>query len=96
MAVVIAVTGLVLGGDAALAQPATSDPGARDMVAANGFPLPLDLPPAADTGKPHFFVAPSVMPPPSGCAVSFDCRVRVIGAIERNGAVELNATALKW
>jgi len=96
MAAVIAVIGSVLGGGTAPAQPATSDPAARDMVAAEGFPLPLDLPPAAETGKPRFFVAPPVTPPASGCAASFDCRVRVIGAIERNGAVELNATAFKW
>jgi hypothetical protein len=96
MAAVTAVIGLMLTGGAALAQSAASDPGARDMVAADGFPLPLNLPPPVETGKSRFFVTPPVTPPLSGCVVSFDCRVRVIGAIERNGAVEINATALKW
>jgi hypothetical protein len=86
----IGVAALTVCGVAARAQPASGD------RAAEGFPLPLDLPPPADTGKPRLFVAPPVTPPPSGCALSFDCRVRVIGAIQRNGAVELNATLLKW
>jgi hypothetical protein len=89
--VMMALAGLMLVAGAAMAQPASND-----MVAADGFPLPLALPPPADTGKPRFFVAPSVAPPPSGCAASLDCRVRVIGEIQRNGAVELNATALRW
>jgi hypothetical protein len=89
--IVMSLMGLVLAAGVAMAQPASSD-----MVAADGFPLPLNLPPPADVGKPRFFVTPTVAPPPSGCAASFDCRVRVIGEIQRNGAVELNATALRW
>jgi len=88
---VIVFAGLLFDAGAAIAQPASSD-----MVAAEGFPLPLSLPPPADVGKPRFFVSPAVTPPPSGCAASFDCRVRVIGAIQHNGAVELSATALRW
>ena len=87
----IGVAALAVCGAAAMAQPASGD-----MAASSGFPLPLDLPPPADTGKPNLFVAPPVTPPPLGRATSFDCRVRVIGAIRRNGAVELNATLLKW
>jgi hypothetical protein len=82
---------LMLRAGVAMAQPAPSD-----MVAADGFPLPFNLPPPADTGKPRFFVSPPEAPPPSGCSASLDCRVRVIGEIQRNGAVELNATALRW
>jgi len=85
------VVGVAVRSAAAIAQPASSD-----MVAAEGFPLPLGLPMPADTGKPRFFVPPPVTPPPSGCAASFDCRVKVIGAVQHNGAVELNATVLKW
>ena len=78
---------------ASLAAAQSAAPG---TIAIEGFPLPLDLPPPADTGKPRFFVPPPASPPPGGCAVAFDCRVRVIGTVQRNGAVELNATMLKW
>ena len=64
-------------------------------AAVAGFPLPLDLSPPADTGKPRLFVPPPA-PPQAGCAAAFDCRLRVIGAMRRNGAVELNASILKW
>jgi hypothetical protein len=60
-----------------------------------GFPLPIDPSPPADTGKPRLFVPPPA-PPAAGCAVAFDCRLKVIGEIRRNGAVELNASILKW
>ena len=69
---------------------------AIDAAPVDGFPAPLDLPAPADTAKPRFFVLPPVTPPPEGCAAAFDCRVRVIGAIQHDGAVELNTTILKW
>jgi hypothetical protein len=85
----IALVVLPLVGGASAQSPA---PGA---AAPDGFPLTLDLSPPADTGKPRpFAVHPSE--PQSDCTAAFDCRVRVIGTIRRDGAVELNATALKW
>jgi hypothetical protein len=83
---------LRLAGMPAMAQTAPTNP-----AVVEGFPLPLALPPAANTGKPRFVVpAPPDPPPPGGCAAAFDCRVRVIGAIQHDGAVELNADVLKW
>jgi len=87
----IGFAAFVVSGVPAMAQ-AVSD----TVAAAEGFPLPLGLPAPADTGKPSLFVPPPVTPPPAGCAAAFDCRVRVIGAIQRNGAVELNTSVLKW
>ena len=75
---------------------ATAQPPARETAAGTGFPLPLDPAPPADTGKPRLFVPPADAAPPTGCAAAFDCRVRVVGAIQHNGAVELNASVLKW
>jgi hypothetical protein len=62
---------------------------------AGASPLSLELPPPADTGKPHLFALP-LLSPPTGCAAAFDCRLRVIGTVEHNGAVMHNATAFKW
>ena len=90
MMAIITVAVLTAGSGPATAQQRTGEP------AAEGFPLPLNLPPDADTGKPRFFVSPPAAAPSSGCAAAFDCRVRVIGAIRHNGAVELNAGILKW
>lgn len=91
LAVTIGVAASVACGVPAVAQ-AVSD----NVAAVEGFPLPLGLPSPADTGKPSLFVPPPVMPPPAGCAAAFACRVRVIGAIQRNGAVELDTSVLKW
>lgn len=71
-------------------------PAGAGEAAAAGFPLRLDPSPPADTGKPQLFVPAPVAAPSAGCAAVFDCRLRVIGAIRRNGAVELNAGILKW
>jgi len=84
------VAALVACGGYATAQTVTpTAPGA------GASPLSLELPPPADTGKPRLFELP-LLSPPTGCAAAFDCRVRVIGTVEHNGAVMLNATALKW
>jgi hypothetical protein len=91
VAVTIGLALLVASGGRAMAQ-AVSD----NMAAAEGYPWPLGLPAPADTGKPSLFVPPPTVPPPAGCAAAFDCRVRVIGAIQRNGAVELRTNVLKW
>ncbi|HVH78825.1 MAG TPA: hypothetical protein VM782_05510 [Stellaceae bacterium] len=83
----LAVAGLVLWSVTARAQ---------QPAAGEGLLLPLNLPADADTGKPRFFVSPPAGSPPSQCAPAFDCRLRVIGEIRRNGAVELNASIFKW
>jgi hypothetical protein len=67
---------------------------AQQAAPTAGFPLGLDTSRPADTGKPQIFVPPPVVSAP-GCT-AFDCRLRVIGTVQRNGAVELNATALRW
>jgi hypothetical protein len=71
-------------------------PAMAQQLSANGFPLQLSPSPPADTGKARFFDPPVEPQPPSGCAVAFDCRLRVIGAVQHNGAVELNAALFKW
>jgi len=81
---------------AAQRTPAMAQVVSDNVAAAEGFPLPLGLPAPADTGKPNLFVPPPMTPPLGDCAAAFDCRVRVIGAIQRNGAVELNTSVLKW
>jgi hypothetical protein len=58
--------------------------------------LQLDLPAPADTGKPRAFNPHLDPAPPPGCAVALNCRLRVIGEVQHNGAVELNATLFKW
>lgn len=82
-----AVLAFGLGAGSAVAQ--RSAPG-------EGFPLPFDTPRLADTGKPQLLAPPLLSAPPPPCTGAFDCRVRVIGRIERNGAVELNTSLFKW
>jgi hypothetical protein len=81
---------LVLCGEPAMAQSSSGT-----ATTADGFLLPFN-PPSPTTGTPQFYVHPPVTPPPEGCAAAFDCRVQLLGAIQHNGAVELNATILKW
>ena len=80
-----ALTLLLLSGPA----PAQQQPG-------NGLPLQLSPAPPADTGKARFFNPPSEAIAPPGCAAVLDCRLRVIGAVQHNGAVELNAALFRW
>jgi hypothetical protein len=58
------------------------------------FPLPLDPLRPADTGKPRI-LTPAPPLDTAGCA-PLDCRLRVIGTVQHNGAVELNAVAFRW
>jgi hypothetical protein len=60
-----------------------------------GFPLQLG-PPPADTGKSSFSPTLADPLPRPNCAALLDCRLRVIGAVQHNGAVELDATLFKW
>jgi hypothetical protein len=75
--------------------PAIAQSSSNGAATTGGFPLPLNSPSVA-TGTPQFYVHPQVTPPPAGCAAAFDCRVQLLGAIQHNGAVELNAAILKW
>ncbi len=60
----------------------------------------LWLPRPADTGKPIVFDAPARAiadgTKPIPCGLALACRLEVIGKLERNGAVELRATAFTW
>jgi len=51
-----------------------------------------------DAGKPLIydpaFIAKS--DDDKGCAPGFSCRLRLLGVIQNNGAVELRATAFTW
>jgi hypothetical protein len=89
--VMVGLALLVANGGGAMAQ-AVSD----NIAVAEGFPLPLGLPTPADTGKPSLFVPPPTVTPPAGCDAAFGCGMRVIGTIQRNGAVELNTSILRW
>jgi hypothetical protein len=80
-----AMLGLMLATVPAMAQQA---PPAAE------FPLLLDAPRPADTGKPQILTPPPLVDS-RGCA-PLDCRLRVIGTVQHNGAVELNATAFRW
>ena len=66
---------------------------AQQAAPTEGFPLPLDPLRPADTGKPRILTPPPLVES-RGCA-ALDCRVRVIGTVQHNGAVELNATAFR-
>jgi hypothetical protein len=67
---------------------------AQQAPPTDGFPLPLDPLRPADTGKPRI-LTPAPPPDSAGCA-PLDCRLRVIGTVQHNGAVELSATAFRW
>lgn len=69
-------------------------------AAAQQTPNPqLPLPPV-ETGKPMVFDLPDRVlapePPAPGCTDPLPCRLRVVGAVRRGGAVELKATAFSW
>jgi hypothetical protein len=66
---------------------------------AGAGPAPLSLSPyPTDAGKPVIFgprfIARS--DEDKGCAPGFSCRLRLLGVIQNNGAVELRATAFRW
>jgi hypothetical protein len=64
-----------------------------------GEPVTLTLPPhPTDAGKPVIydpqFAAKS--DDKRGCALGLSCRLRLLGVIQNNGAVELRARAFTW
>ena len=85
-------TAAVLAAAVAWAQPAAAQQ-------AGGGPVLLTPPPyPTDAGKPVIFgpgfIAKS--DEDKSCAPGFSCRLRLLGVIQNNGAVELRATAFTW
>jgi hypothetical protein len=80
----------VLIGIAVMAAPAGAQQSAAPDFPGPPTSAPLALPRAADTGKPMTFDLPPPAVPagPSG--------LRLNGAIQKNGAVELSAPLFKW
>lgn len=87
--------GLVAAALPAAAQQALPSAQERPATA----PLML-LPRPTDAGKPIVygpaFAAEADRAWRLGCAPPPSCRVRLLGVIEKNGAVALEATAFKW
>jgi hypothetical protein len=72
---------------------------AAAQQAGGGGPVLFTPPPfPTEAGKPVIFgpgfIAKS--DEDKGCAPGFSCRLRLLGVIQNNGAVELRATAFKW
>lgn len=87
--------GLVAAASPVVAQQALPSSQERPATA----PLML-LPRPTDAGKP-IVLDPALAAEADrawrlGCAPPPSCRVRLLGVIERNGAVALEATAFKW
>jgi hypothetical protein len=88
---------------ALLAAAACAVPAAAQQTVGGG-PAPLTLPlHPTEAGKPLIydpqFVAKSgddKAGDDRGCAPGFSCRLRLLGVIQNNGAVELRATAFTW
>ena len=89
-AIVLAVTALAVLGVAA---PCS----AGDMSGAPGTII-WD-PPQRDSGKPVIFTPPpaAVAPvQPDKCPPALPCGAHLVGAVERNGAVEIQVPAWRW
>jgi hypothetical protein len=74
-------------------------PPATAQQAGGGGPAPLILPSfPTDAGKPQIYGSPFIAKSDDdkGCAPGFSCRLRLLGVIQNNGAVELRATAFTW
>jgi hypothetical protein len=71
-------------------------PAAAQQLPATWAPLPRPT----DSGKPVIFdpqyAAKAENDRRIGCAAGSQCRWRLLGVIQNNGVVELQATALKW
>jgi len=70
-------------------------------LAAQQAPLPsLALRYPTDSGKPMIFDPPTLTKEEndrlSGCTPGLQCRFRLLGVIQNNGAVELRGTAFTW
>ena len=72
---------------------------AAAQQAIGGGPVLLTLPPfPTDAGKPVIFSPGFIAKSDEdkSCAPGFSCRLRLLGVIQNNGAVELRATAFTW
>jgi hypothetical protein len=55
------------------------------------------LPPPADTGKPAITMPPALLAPePMTCLPALPCGTRLLGEIQKDGAVVLQVPALRW
>ncbi len=54
------------------------------------------LPPQADNGKAQPYTPPPDTAPRQGCLPALPCGTRLLGKVQRNGAVELRVPALRW
>jgi len=84
---------------AACALPAAAQQAVSPAEFLGGPPAPLALPPhPTDTGKPVIYDPQFVAKSDNdrGCSPDFSCRLRLLGVIQNNGAVELRATAFTW
>src|SRR5207245_10756372 len=53
--------------------------------------------PRADSGKPVIFTPPPVvLKGTDDCSRAMPCGLRLLGTVQRNGAVELRVPALQW
>ena len=54
--------------------------------------------PSADSGKPAIPTpSPAIRPTPGNdCLAAMPCGMRLLGTVQRNGAVELQVPALRW
>ena len=53
--------------------------------------------PRADSGKPVIFTPPPIVPKGTDdCPRAMPCGLRLLGTVQRNGAVELRLPALQW
>jgi len=87
---------LLLGAGFAIASHA--GPGLAQQPAP-GPDFPLAVPRAADTGKALIFESPAAAVPlasPQSCPLALVCGVRIVGAVQKNGAVEATAPVLRW
>jgi hypothetical protein len=78
----------------ALIAPATAgEPVSRPDLSG----IRLGLPPTAETGKPPTIPPGAVAPRGSdGCLPALPCGTRLLGAVRKDGAVELQVPALRW
>jgi len=76
-------------------------PGLAGEPAGSGFPLPLASVPPTTTegGKAAIYTPPPVAPAPAEteqCPPALPCGARLIGTVQKNGAVELQVPAWRW
>jgi hypothetical protein len=83
-----------------LAAAAAGPAGGQQTTPDPGSELLHLMPRPAETGKPLIFDRYSIRGAGSGaaagCAAFMSCRVRLLGVIEKNGAVMLRGQAFSW